>query len=101
MATRKIGDIVATKTSANGFRKYVSLGSLLKPDSNDDSKGPGFVIALDTHINLAGLDQRDGTVFCSVYHPKSAAPAVPSADKPFPRPSRSPEFAGDEDDSPF
>lgn len=71
MSTVKIGDIVAALPLPGGAKKYVTVGALLEHSNNDPSKGPGFSIALDGWINLAGLPRKpDGTVYLSVYYPK-------------------------------
>lgn len=76
MATLKIADVVVAIPYGDGSRKrYQTVGSLLRFDNNDESKGPGFVVMLDSTFNPAGAPSRDGSVALSCYHPK-AKPAV-------------------------
>lgn len=99
MATTKTGDLVAGIPYGNqGKKKWVTVGALLKRSDNDESKGPGYTVALDAWFNLAGLPiSEDGTVYLSVFHPK----AYGAPEKPFPRQPRQLDFDGDENDLPY
>lgn len=68
MPMTKVANLVlALPFGTQGLKKYVTVGALLRASDNDESKGPGFVITLDTHFNPAGAPCRDGSVFLSTY----------------------------------
>ena len=100
MPNEKIADVVVAIPYGDGYRKrYTTVGALIKLERNDESKGPGFIVMLDTTFNPAGAPSRDGSVSLSCYHPRThAAPPAHKPNVPF-RPAAS--FPDMEDDIPF
>jgi len=98
MAMKRYADVVCPIKQSNGFTRYVRVGTLLQSDNNDEKRGPGFILALDTTFNPAGAQAKDGSVFLSTYWPK-AEEEGPKESRPRVRDLG--QFDGDESDIPF
>lgn len=66
-------DVVATMNLPGGKKRYVKIGVVLQPDHNDASRGPGLMVMLDRHINLAapGFAGSETSIALSTYWPKA------------------------------
>ncbi len=70
MAWTKIADIaVGIPYGSDGHKRWQNVGALLQDSNNDNSKGPGFTIALNSTFNPAGAPIFEGNVMLSCYHP--------------------------------
>lgn len=99
MAARKIGDLVVTIQTRSGpvFRQ---VGALLEPETNDPTKGPGFLVMIDKTFNPAGVQDDKASVTLSVYHPRDRAQA-PQPKSTYKAPPLPPQPDIQDDDIPF
>lgn len=102
MSTTKIADIVAgIPYGSQGKKRWRNVGALLQMSDNDPSKGPGFIVVLDSIFNPAGLESREGQVLLSCFHPNEGTqrPAPPKDNYRAPKAPPQPDDLGD--DIPF
>lgn len=99
MSWTKIADVAVGIPYGNeGRKRWKTVDALLRDSENDNMKGPGFVVALDSTFNPAGGPVRDGSVMLSCFHPKERGMREQDS---YPRPSLKPVPDLPDDEIPF